>query len=197
MISYQEFLQKTEEFIFVENEPEQADIIFIPGNGYPQMAEQAASLYKEGFASRILPSGKFSITAGRFSGVLLKKEIYDGVYETEWEFLKDVLVRNGVNENDILREAHATFTWENALYSRKVTDQADITVRKAILCCKSYHARRALMYYQRAYPETEFLVCPSFPDGINRENWKENQDGIQAVMGEVTRIISQFSHMLK
>lgn len=196
MTSYEEFLQKTEEFIFVNDQPENADIIFIPGNGYPHMAENAAHLYKKGFAPYILPSGKYSITAGKFSGVLLKEEVYAKDYQTEWEFLKDVLVQNGVREKAILKEENATFTWENALYSRKVTDGAGISVKKAILCCKSYHARRVLMYYQRAYPETKFLVCPSFPDGISRENWRETQKGIQEVMGEVSRIISQFSLMM-
>lgn len=196
MTSYEEFLQKTEEFIFANDQPENADIIFIPGNGYPHMAENAAHLYKKGFAPYILPSGKYSITAGKFSGVLLKEEVYAKDYQTEWEFLKDVLVQNGVREKAILKEENATFTWENALYSRKVTDGAGISVKKAILCCKSYHARRVLMYYQRAYPETKFLVCPSFPDGISRENWRETQKGIQEVMGEVSRIISQFSLMM-
>ena len=106
-------------------------------------------------------------------------------------------MQNGVRENDILKEDNATFTWENALYSRKVTDESGISVKKAIICCKSYHARRVLMYYQRAYPETEFLICPSFPDGISRENWRETQKGIQEVMGEVSRIISQFSLMME
>ena len=43
---YQKFLKETEEFIFVEDKPEKADIIFVPGNGYPQMAEKAADLYR-------------------------------------------------------------------------------------------------------------------------------------------------------
>lgn len=196
MTSYEEFLQKTEEFMFISDQPEKADIIFIPGNGYPHMAEKAADLYKKGFAPYILPSGKYSITAGEFSGVLLKEAVYDKEYQTEWQFLKDVLMQNGVREKDILKEENATFTWENALYSRKVTDEAGLSIKKAILCCKSYHARRVLMYYQRAYPETEFLVCPSFPDGISLENWRESQKGIQKVMGEVSRIISQFSLMM-
>ena len=34
--TYPEFLEDTENFIFVESKPEQADIIFVPGNGYPQ-----------------------------------------------------------------------------------------------------------------------------------------------------------------
>lgn len=194
---YQEFLNQIEQFIFVENKPEKADIIFVPGNGYPHMAEQAASLYNAGFADRILPSGRFSITAGKFSGVLLKADVYTGGYKTEWEFLRDVLQKNGVAQEKILREDQATFTWENALYSRKVTDQAELTIKKAILCCKSYHARRVLMYYQRAYPETDFLVCPSFPDGVTRGNWRKSQEGIQAVMGEVSRIITQFSLMME
>ena len=197
MDSYQKFLKDTEDFIFIENEPEKADMIFVPGNGYPHMAERAASLYKEGFAPRVLPSGRFSVTLGKFSGVLKKAELYQGDYATEWEFLRDVLIKNGVDQENILKEEYATFTWENALLSRRVTDEAGISVKKAILCCKSYHARRVLMYYQRAFPETEFFVCPSYPDGINRNNWRDTEESINEVMGEVKRIIMQFSLMMK
>lgn len=197
MDSYQKFLKDTEDFVFIENEPEKADMIFVPGNGYPHMAERAASLYKEGFAPRVLPSGRFSVTLGKFSGVLKKAELYQGDYATEWEFLRDVLIKNGVDQENILKEECATFTWENALLSRRVTDEAGISVKKAILCCKSYHARRVLMYYQRAFPETEFFVCPSYPDGINRNNWRDTEESINEVMGEVRRIIMQFSLMMK
>ena len=41
---YEKFLKSSEEFIFAENKPEKSDIIFVPGNGYPQMAEEAAEL---------------------------------------------------------------------------------------------------------------------------------------------------------
>ena len=68
MTEYEKFLQELETFIFVENKPEKVDIIFVPGNGYPQMAEQAAILYKEGIASCILPSGRYSVTLGKFVG---------------------------------------------------------------------------------------------------------------------------------
>ena len=64
-----------------------------PGNGYPQMAEQAAILYKEGIASCILPSGRYSVTLGKFVGVQAKSDKYYEDYHTEWDFLKDVLVK--------------------------------------------------------------------------------------------------------
>ncbi|MDO5799028.1 MAG: YdcF family protein [Eubacteriales bacterium] len=193
---YRKFLKEIEDFIFMEDQPEQADIIFVPGNGYPYMAEKAAELYVSGMAPVILPSGKYSISYGKFSGVIDERKKYNENYETEWEFLKDVLVKNGVPESAVLKEDKATFTWQNALFSKKVTDLAGINVRKAILCCKNYHARRAFMYYQRAYPETEFLICPCSVDEITKETWKETQNGIDEVMAETKRIISQFQLMM-
>ena len=193
---YEKFINEISEFIFAENQPEESDIIFVPGNGYSQMAEKAAELYKEKYAPYVLPSGKFSISVGKFGGVLTGKERYNRDYKTEWEFLKDVLMHNHVPNHAILKEDKATYTYENAIYSRKVTDGLGLTIRKAILCCKSYHARRALMYYQMLYPDTKFYVCADCPDGITRENWKETEEGIRAVTGEVTRIILQFQLMV-
>ena len=193
---YHRFIEQISEFIFAEDEPEKADIIFIPGNGYSQMAEKAAALYGENYASFVLPSGKYSITVGKFGGVLSGQERYNGNYRTEWEFLKDVLVKNHVPDEAILKENKATFTWENARLSREVTDKAEIEIKKALLCCKNYHARRALMYYQRAYPEAEFRVCPCCVDGVTKENWMNSEESIQSVLGEAQRIVTQFSLMM-
>ena len=166
---YHRFIEQISEFIFAEDEPEKADIIFIPGNGYSQMAEKAAALYGKKYAPFVLPSGKYSITVGKFGGVLSGQERYNGKYRTEWE---------------------------NARLSREVTDKAGIEIKKALLCCKNYHARRALMYYQRAYPEVEFRVCPCCVDGVTKENWMNSEEGIQSVLGEVQRIVTQFALMM-
>ena len=154
---YEKFLKSSEEFIFAENKPEKSDIIFVPGNGYPQMAEKAAELFKKGMADWILPSGKYSVVNGKFSGVLEKSNVYDKEYGTEWEFLRDVLIKNGVPDQKILKEDQATFTYENAIYSRQVTDHAELEIERAILCCKSYHARRCLMYYRRTLQNRETI----------------------------------------
>ena len=193
---YHRFIEQISEFIFAEDEPEKSDMIFIPGNGYSQMAEKAAALYGENYASFVLPSGKYSITVGKFGGVLSGQDRYNGNYRTEWEFLKDVLIKNHVPDEVILKEDQATFTWENARFSREVTDKAEIEIKKALLCCKNYHARRSLMYYQRAYPEVEFRVCPCCVDGVTKENWMNSEEGIQSVLGEVQRIVTQFSLMM-
>ena len=195
--TYPQFLADVEEFIFVENIPQKADIIFVPGNGYPQMAERAAQLYKQGLADFVLPSGRYSVVNQKFSGVMAKQDVYNGNYETEWGFLKDVLIKNGVPESAILKEEQATFTYENAIYSRQVTDREHLDIQKAILCCKTCHARRALMYYKLLYPDTEFFVSSCCVDSIDKDTWRETNEGIDEVMGEITRIIKQFSLMLK
>lgn len=191
------FLQQITDFIFVEHEPEKSDIIFIPGSGFPQLAEEAAKLYHRGFAPWVLPSGRYSITLGHFGGVQEKQECYQGNYETEWDFLRQVLMEKQVPGDAILKEAQATYTYENAIYSRQVTDSMGLDIRQAILCCKPYHARRSLLYYQLLYPETKFLVCPIKDSSVTKENWFFSEKGTKIVLGEIERIGVQFHEIMR
>ncbi len=45
------------DFIFVSDEPQEADIVFLPGGSNPLPPEMAATLYKRGYAPLLLPSG--------------------------------------------------------------------------------------------------------------------------------------------
>ena len=187
------FREEITQYIFVEDDPEKTDIIWIPGNGYPQNAERAAELYKQGFAPYILPSGRYSTVVGHFAGVQEKKDRYNKKYQTEWEFLKDVLVKNGVDESAILKEDQATYTWENAFNSRQVTDKMGLVIHKAILCCRNVHARRSKMYYHKAFPKAKIFVSPSEIEAITKENWYTTKEGVDTVNGELSRILYQFS----
>lgn len=48
----------------------------VPGNGFPDMAEKAASLYREGYAPYILPSGRYSIITWQNLQVCSQKKKY-------------------------------------------------------------------------------------------------------------------------
>ena len=156
-----EWIDDITRFIFLEDDPKPADILFIPGNGHAEPSEWAAKLYLDGYAPLILPSGRYSITTGAFCGQQTGNHQYEGRFETEWAFMRTVLMENGVPDSAILREDEATFTYQNAIYSRRRTDQERLTVRRAILCCMPVHARRAKMYYQTLYPDSELLLCPT------------------------------------
>lgn len=186
------FVQAVTDFIFVEDAPEKADVIFVPGSRKIENAIRAAELYKAGYAPYVLPSGRFSTVYGRFKGVPEKYAAdYPDEYETEWEFFRAVLLRHGVPESAILREDQATYTWENAQFSRDVLAKQGLPCGKAILCCHAFHARRALLYYSAAMPETRFIVCPAETPGYTRHDWHLTEKGRQRVMGEVQRLGSQ------
>ena len=199
-----EFYDAISDFIFVEDTPQKADVIFVPGGNYPDAAVHAATLYRQGFAPYILPSGKYSISVGKFvlagqtknaeKSADRKKRVS---YETEFDYLHDILVKNGVDEAAILKEDQATFTYQNAIFSRQVLEMAGISVKRAILCCQAFHARRALLYYQEQFPKTEFVVCPVVTRGIGRDTWMKTAEGIDTVLGEVERCGSQFHEILR
>lgn len=185
------------DFIFVEDEMQKSDIILIPGGSNPELGEYAAELWKKGFAPLIMPSGGVSIKTGKFNGVKSKKEKYNKDYKTDCEFLADVLIINGVQEDSILWEDKSSFTKENAIFSRRIADENNLDIKKAILCCKSFHARRSLMCYQLAFPDTEFYIHPvPYYDGsilISKENWYKTEVGIKRVLGELQRCGNQFN----
>ena len=175
------------EFVFVEDPPENADIIFLPGGEYPQGAEYAAQLFHQGLSPFIIPSGKYSIAKTGFGG---------GEWTSEWEYLRKILTDHGVPDSAILKEDQATFTWENAIYSRKVIGEKGLTIRKAILVCQAFHARRALTYYPQQCPDLRILVCPVVTRGISRDNWFLDRDKTRVVLGELKRCGEQFSCFL-
>ena len=189
------------DFIFVEDVPEPSDAIFITGNRYGELAVKAAELYAQHMADWIVPARKYSITVDGFQGPLSPKEYLGRTFETESDFFEAVLLEHGVPGEAILRENQSVFTYENAIYTRSLLEKEQIYQEgrpfQAILVCQAFHARRSLMYYQLVFQDTRFLVCPVETQGISRNNWFENREKIDVVLGEVERCGSQFHDIMK
>lgn len=192
MKKYNDYLT---EFIFVEDEPQAADAIFIPGSGYGELALHAAELYHKGYSGQIVVSGKYSIMGDSFAGPLSPQEYVGKTYETESDFLTAILLEKGVPHEAVLQEKQATYTYENAIYTAKLL--AGQTVRRALLVCQAFHARRSLLYYKLLFPDTEIFVCPVKTRGITKENWFLDAEKIDIVLGEVERCGGQFHDIMK
>ncbi len=186
------FIRAVTDFIYVSDAPEKADVILVPGSRKIENCLRAAELYRAGYAPYVLPSGRYTISRGYFLELPepLRSE-YPGPHETEWAFFKAVLMKHGVPEEAILREDQATYTWENAQFSRTALEKAGAAAGKAILCCHGFHARRALLYYQAAMPETRFIVCPADMPGYGRDEWFAWEKGRERVLGELQRLGGQ------
>ena len=179
-------------YIFVSDMPEKVDAIFMPGGSHPELPEYAAELYRQGYAKWLIPSGGVSVKRDKWPGVRSKADIYDGNYKSDYEFFTDALIKNGVPIEVIVGENKSGHTRDNAFLSRKIVDERNIKIKTAIIVCKAFHARRCLMLYQMAFPDVEIKVCPIHCFNITKDNWYKTEQGIDRVLGELTRCGNQF-----
>ncbi len=187
------FIYDISDFLFVEDKPKLSDAIMVVGGSFPETAEIAADLWKNGYAPYIFIGGGVSIKTGRFPSPKAKREIYSGNYETEYDLYMDVLIKNGVDKSAIIGENKSSYTKQNALFARKAADENSISIHRAILICKSFHSRRCLMLYQLYFPDVSFSVVTFDGFGITKENWYKTEYGINRVMGELKRCAEQVS----
>lgn len=179
-------------FIFIEDKPQKVDAIFLPGGSHPEQPEYAAELYRKGYAKWLVPSGGISVKLDKWPGVRSKADIYNGDYQSDCDFFTDVFIKNGVLSDVIVGEDKSGHTRDNAFLSRMVVDEKGIEIKTAIIVCKAFHARRCLMLYQMAFPDTTFYVCPVVCMGITKDNWYKSEQGIDRVLGELARCGNQF-----
>ena len=71
------------DYIFISDEPEKVDAIFLPGGSHPEQPEYAAELYHKGYAKWLIPSGGVSVKRDKWPGVRSKAEIYTGDYQSD------------------------------------------------------------------------------------------------------------------
>ena len=56
------------DFIFVEDTPEPADAIFLPGGTHAEQPEYADALYRQGYGKWLIPSGGVSVKKEKWPG---------------------------------------------------------------------------------------------------------------------------------
>ncbi len=87
-----------------------------------------------------------------------------------------MLLNNGVpNDAIVTGENKSGHIRDNAFFSRNVVDEKGIKIQTAMIVCKAFHARRCLMLYQLAFPDTDFIVCPTHCFNVAKENWYKSE----------------------
>ena len=188
----QRVIQDITEFIFMEDALQKSDIIFIPGTSKSAITEKAAQLYLAGYARYIMPSGLYSSTLMRFAAENIDNPRYAGEYDSEFTYCKHILLQNGVPESAILCEDRATNSMENAMYSAQVLKDAGISIKRGIICCQAFHARRAFMSYSHHFQDAVLLIAPTVTQGISKQDWYKSEKGYKKVMGELAKCGAYF-----
>lgn len=125
-----------------------ADCIFVLCSLDTRVAEYAARLYLEGYASKIIISGKGGeLTKGRF-------------LKAEAEVFADIIISAGVPFEDIILESKSTNTGENIRFTYELLKKLNKNFLSFILVQKPYMERRTFATFKKQWPEpnTKFQV---------------------------------------
>lgn len=96
---------------------------------------QTANLYHQGIIKKII------VTGG--TGSLLQKEPAEAIY------LRSQLRANGIKEQDIIVEDRSRNTYENAIYTKPITDSMHLSP-PFVLITSAQHMKRSILVFNRS-----------------------------------------------
>ena len=148
-----------------------ADAIVVV-SGSNERFTHALSLYKEGFAPKLIFSGAAS--EGPTSNA------------KAW---KIAAIKEGVPEADIITEEKATNTYENAAFSKGII--LDKKFKQIILVSSPYHQRRAYESFKKVLKEYDVVIqnSPATSSSWKVDNWWQSKSGMQTTISEAAKII--------
>lgn len=138
--------------------PVEADFAFVFGTRYPAPVPLAARLYHNGVVPFVVLTGGLNRQAQR--------------NEAQRHF--ELLVGTGVPPRDIVVEDESTNTRENVLLALPLIAQRCllVNIRRIVVVCKWFHARRALMTMKANLPAgIRYYVQTYCPADITPDNW--------------------------
>lgn len=165
-------------YMLMHQKLEKADLIICFGSHDLRSAEWAARLYLNGYAPKILFSGKQEGEADRL--------------HSEARLYKSKAIELGVPDSDILIEDQSTNTGENIRFANSFLSEEDMRPQKIIVVHKPYMERRTYttLKAQWSQPQPEFIMSSlpiSYEDYVNDPEY--SKDYILNIMaGDLQRI---------
>ncbi|MCI8547303.1 MAG: YdcF family protein [Bacilli bacterium] len=181
IIKFKEHLKRVYDYMVINQSLERCDIIIGCGCLDVNVPKKCASLFKDGYASKILFTGGYG-TKGQFS-------------MPEAFVFKNVAMDEGVQEEDILVEDEATNTGDNFRYSLRVLEKNSVFCDKILIVHNALSTRRtyltAINIFQNkkimiTYPE---LTFDTFYQKLKYKTFKELRYTVSVVLGDIQRII--------
>jgi uncharacterized SAM-binding protein YcdF (DUF218 family) len=162
-------LRTVGEFWVVEDPPEKADAIFLLGddNYEADRATRAAEVYREGWAPRIVASGRF-----------LRP------YASIAELMQRDLTDRGVPPDAVQRMPNlAGNTREEAVLLRRLADRQHW--RRVLVVTSSYHTRRTRHIYTRVFRDSaDVRVIVARDGGYTPAGWWRSRTGLKIFFTE-------------
>jgi uncharacterized SAM-binding protein YcdF (DUF218 family) len=168
------------DFLQMKMPLQKVDAIFVLCSHDTRVAERALDLYNEGYAPWVIVSGG----AGK-----LTKNVFS---KPEAEVFKDILVKGGIPEANIIVEPKSTNTGENVRFTFNLLNSMDMMFSSFILVQKPYMERRTYATFKKQWPNLEthiFVTSPnlSYEEYVNNGAF-DKELVINVMVGDLQRI---------
>lgn len=144
-------------------------IVALSGGDTPARADEAITLYKNGWAGILVFSGAAADKSGPSNAAVMKQQAIDA----------------GIDPNVILVEETSETTTENAAETVSLFKKHNIT--SAILVTSGYHERRALLEFDRRTLDVEVRAHPVPTDKQWSRVWWLTPEGWSLAIPELVR----------
>jgi uncharacterized SAM-binding protein YcdF (DUF218 family) len=163
-------------YLIVQDPLDRADVIVVLAGGRrDERVRQAADLYKEGYAPRVLLSGGEEMV-----GISIP------------ELMRRQALAHGVPAAALVFETASTSTGEQADYLRPILERGG--VRRAIVVTSSYHTRRTRYLFRRAFAgsSVDIRVFPVQQDLFSPVAWWTREQDTETVVLEYIKLLLAF-----
>ena len=159
-------------FLSPSDDLEKSDaIVAISGGDTKARTQAAIDLYKDGWSKKLI-----------FSGAAL-----DPLSPSNARVMREMAVRSGVPNEDILIDEEAQDTAQNALKSRELINQ--LKAEQLILVTSAYHQRRASMEFEEAIGRKINIINFPVDDNNWSGDWWMTPRGWWLTISEIVKII--------
>lgn len=167
------------DYLCMHQNMKKSDIILVCGGHDVGVAKEAARLYNENYAPKVIVSG----------GIV--REIFGQSKKAlEADILGDLLVSYGVKKENIYYEREAKNTSENLELSEKLLNNEGILFNRVIMVQKPYAERRAMYLALKKWPNREIILTSEKTTFDNYFNSDIPERKIISMMvGEIQRLI--------
>ena len=170
------------DYMQLDQKLEPCDVIIGCGCKYLDIPIKCAELYKDGMAKKILFAGG------------LGKGTSDKFERTEAEIFKDIAIKHGVLEKDIIIENKSTNTGDNFKYGISLLNKLNIKCNSIIIVHNALSERRTFSTGKKLLNSKKlYITSPnfSFENFINciKNDEVNGREDIEILLGDIQRIV--------
>jgi uncharacterized SAM-binding protein YcdF (DUF218 family) len=170
------FLKNIRRFLVYQDQIERGDaIVILGGLDATQRVKQGVKLYKKEYANKIIVSDGYCICEKSLA-----------------ELMKDLAIKLGVCEKNILVEKESKHTQQNAVFTKEIIDKNNF--KKIILVAADYQSGRARIIFEKVFGNEYQVInrpAPIYNDN-EWQNWWKLPDARMLILLEIFKTVHYF-----